>query len=667
MVASNSQPQPGDGSHKLFNFEVPAVATSRSDAEHETESSSIRSDIDTGTTAPNSPRSRYTAPSTAPSERGHLIGGSWGQDLAGPETRPPVIDLLGHESLGDPFSLHPIDRAAVGGQGFSLSPPLQDCLFAEQQDDLRRGKGFFVPIKRLEHIIREENVVQELERCFPNHSKVTIRSLASDICAIPTEQQHSYRLIFAILVLIDKADWIQDFIGEKVHDGDLPLFKIREPGKQVIRGFGREPGGKESPRRLKCFGRFPIKGLADFEEYQWVVLAPVFERPSRKDVKYYDLHDQVILPFTKESESHEVCHGGFGQVSKVQIHPEHHGFGCDNQFAIKQLNSQDEQAFMAEFDMLSKFSDDTHDHLISVLAAYRQLKYFYLIFPWAEANLVQFWVKIKPDPDFGQTVDWVAKQCEGLADGLRQIHRYESFRDMEPGELSGAGVAGAEDRTGNSTAPMKVKLFGRHGDIKPANILWFPGPNGGMLKLTDFGLSEFHTLKSRSNRSNSRIATSLTYRPPECDMKDGKISRSYDIWTLGCLYLEFITWLLGGWDLVVKFTIMRATGGSTSVPGLHVDKDNSFFELQAGGEMAKIKTSVRDFIRVQLHGHPSCSSYIHEFLNLIEKEMLVVETGDTSSDMRINCTRLHNELQKMRRKCGQERGYALTPLPTRKS
>jgi hypothetical protein len=29
------------------------------------------------------------------------------------------------------------------------------------------------------------------------------------------------------------------------------------------------------------------------------------------------------------------------------------------------------------------------------------------------------------------------------------------------------------------------------------------------------------------------------------------------MWTLGCLYLEFITWLIGGWDLVDSFAFMR--------------------------------------------------------------------------------------------------------------
>lgn len=37
------------------------------------------------------------------------------------------------------------------------------------------------------------------------------------------------------------------------------------------------------------------------------------------------------------------------------------------------------------------------------------------------------------------------------------------------------------------------------------------------------------------------------------------IRQTYDIWCLGCVYLEFITWLLGGRELQVTFAVVRAT------------------------------------------------------------------------------------------------------------
>lgn len=242
--------------------------------------------------------------------------------------------------------------------------------------------------------------------------------------------------------------------------------------------------------------------------------------------------------------------------------------------------------FKGEFEMLSKFSGDANPHLISLLAAYTYRKSFYLIFHWAGADLRKFWLEIMPNPNFKETVRWVAKQCAGLADGLMQIHRYESLPVLR-------GNAAANRTLNALEKSARIKLYGRHGDIKPANILWFPNPkdgnDGGTLKLTDFGLAEFHTLDTRSNLPKSQIAISPSYRPPEYDMVQGKISRSYDIWAMGCLYLEFIAWLLGGWDLVKAFTIMRATPVAT--PSLEL-RDYNFFELIENGKTARLKESV---------------------------------------------------------------------------
>jgi serine/threonine protein kinase len=261
------------------------------------------------------------------------------------------------------------------------------------------------------------------------------------------------------------------------------------------------------------------------------------------------------------------------------------------------------KAFKREFEMLAKFSNDAHPHLISLLAAYKQFKAFYLVFHWADADLLRFWKLIKPNPDFNhKTVVWVAEQCAGLASGLLKIHRYESV--YEPRVVSADGTLCVP---GTLTSN---RLYGRHGDIKPANILWFRDPRDaddrGTLKISDFGLAEFHTIHSRSNRPKSQVATSPSYRPPEYDMKDGTISRSYDIWTIGCLYLEFIAWLLGGWDLVKSFTIMRATPGEVLSPEL---REYTFFELEEGGETARVKQSVTKVSLGFLHSHHSFKAY----------------------------------------------------------
>jgi serine/threonine protein kinase len=207
--------------------------------------------------------------------------------------------------------------------------------------------------------------------------------------------------------------------------------------------------------------------------------------------------------------------------------------------------------------MLKMFNDNAyrHRHLITLLATYEQFRVYHLIFPCADDDLTGYWSRKEPNPSFElKTIKWVAEQCEGIAEGLHRIHKYQ---------------------TSSSKASAHEKRYGRHGDLKPENILWFSNDNGGMLMISDFGLAEYSTNHSRSYKHKSRVATSMSYRPPECDLKDGQIGQSYDIWTLGCLYLEFITWLLGGWGLVKEFEKKRM-----SFDPMWYDMDtDAFFEL----------------------------------------------------------------------------------------
>jgi serine/threonine protein kinase len=75
------------------------------------------------------------------------------------------------------------------------------------------------------------------------------------------------------------------------------------------------------------------------------------------------------------------------------------------------------------------------------------------------------------------------------------------------------------------------------------------------LKLADFGQAELNSLLSRTKPRS--VANTLTYRPPECDLQDKTIRQSYDIWCLGCVLLEFVAWMLGGKDLMEKFSFKR--------------------------------------------------------------------------------------------------------------
>lgn len=123
------------------------------------------------------------------------------------------------------------------------------------------------------------------------------------------------------------------------------------------------------------------------------------------------------------------------------------------------------------------------------------------------------------------------------------------------------------------------KQYGRHGDINPTNMLWYQAVDktgndaNGTLKLADFGQAEINTEDTKTRKRD--VANTLTYRPPECDAQPSIIRQSYDIWSLGCVYLEFIAWMLGGHKMTQKFALRR---NSPDVFLANADSD-TFFEV----------------------------------------------------------------------------------------
>ncbi|ROV96675.1 hypothetical protein VSDG_05554 [Cytospora chrysosperma] len=314
------------------------------------------------------------------------------------------------------------------------------------------------------------------------------------------------------------------------------------------------------------------------------------------------------------------------------------GSTAGQSFAVKRLKSYDRAQFKREVDMLMTFSGNAHPHLISLLATYEQFDRFYLIFPWAEADLQGYWEDRNPNPSMDHdTVLWVAEQCRGIAHGLLKIHRHQTINlsrlpleDYERiGKISEDWV---QFPTGQSLL-WQLQLFGKHGDIKPQNILWYRDlyneADRGILKITDFGLAEFKTSARNIYKLANRVTVSAPYRPPERDIEDGSIGQSHDIWALGCLYLELVAWLLGGWNLVQKFQSQRSAKDATTYH--HRADDGTFFEIKRvdedGSVVAIVKPAVTKFIE-DLHANPACTRYIHMLLDLIQMDMLIIKPKD---------------------------------------
>lgn len=294
-------------------------------------------------------------------------------------------------------------------------------------------------------------------------------------------------------------------------------------------------------------------------------------------------------------------------------------------------------------EQLNRFSGLVHPHLVTLLATFQHNDRYHFLFPYAEHALDQYWEVKEPRPPLGKTsIRWVAKQCLGIMSAIDIIH--------DPNHLM----------------PLKEKRFGRHGDIKPENILWFRSlaDPDGILVVSDMGLSSFNRDTSRSNIPNSKIPRSPGYRPPECDVMGGTVSRMYDIWTLGCLYLELLTWLIGGWELIKEFDRQRTTTNYITKSATNI-----FFDVKkygsSNGHVAQVKLEVTEVSYHpevcpvmhgssfpqwfgRLHNHERCSDFIHDFLKVIEDQMLVVLSEDKK---RSTSRHLRTQLEIMYAKC----------------
>lgn len=145
------------------------------------------------------------------------------------------------------------------------------------------------------------------------------------------------------------------------------------------------------------------------------------------------------------------------------------------------------------------------------------------------------------------------------------------------------------------------QLYGRHGDINPGNILWFnedlglAGELTGILMLSDFGQAEVTNRASKTMANE--VANTIDYRPPECDLLAVMARPTYDVWCMGCVYLELVTWMLGGNELVYEFSQSRKTRDLFEDSRL----TETFFQLEKQDLEARVRVKVKSAVTEVRH------------------------------------------------------------------
>ena len=204
-----------------------------------------------------------------------------------------------------------------------------------------------------------------------------------------------------------------------------------------------------------------------------------------------------------------------------------------------------------------------HQNIVPLLASYyldgtdssrRPTRTMHLLFPWAETDL-HAWM----------TSSTVPAPLQGLSRQERQAYIYHSMYAL----LSGLSYLHKE----------KDGLITSHHDLKPSNILVI----GQDFKIADLGRS--HLLHADEGSKTGGPLGTYEYQPPEYYQDQGnkakiRHGRAFDIWAIGCIFMELAILIVYDWKLekVSEFRRERAQYTALDRPQVAKNRelDNSF-------------------------------------------------------------------------------------------
>ncbi|KAH0443076.1 hypothetical protein CcaCcLH18_01189 [Colletotrichum camelliae] len=490
----------------------------------------------------------------------------------------------------------------------------------------------FISWPALHTIMSPETVCELLKEIFPKEKDLAIQYIHH---ISPTDfKQHGLRRIFALLIIIGKQNEILNLIkfDNDMNDSYLPVLD-------------EHSCANASTHREKQFEEFFSQqdwdddDVGNFRSRQWEVL-PMFFANQGSNVLHYKCRSGEILPLTKHKNGIEK-QGGFGEVTSYMLHEEQQSLerytrgGAKHPIVVKKFKDKvTRDDFYRESSVLRRLTLSRHgksQHLAKLLATFEIPKgpnatatNYYMMFECADMTLDDLFnkepkqVTKKLSMSEANLHDWIALQVLGLARALHVIHHYRR----------------GPDDTNDAT-------HGVHGDLKPQNILLYHGwnhsdsfedenqdlgrlPNHpGVLQITDFGQSSFHHTLTMDDIKFASLGGD--YTPPELQLRL-PVSASLDIWSLACLYLDMVTWLLKGPRGVTSFRKNRGT------VGFLLEKHNCFYSVLRGEECTSVFVSdaVLEWA-TGLYGSQRGSDFTRSLLKLILEHMLVIEKKDSES------------------------------------
>lgn len=324
------------------------------------------------------------------------------------------------------------------------------------------------------------------------------------------------------------------------------------------------------------------------------------------------------------------------------------------EIAIKQLKleinfhdpeSRTYKAWKRESKALAFFASSPHPHIVDTLFLFKHWNKEHFIFPWAKGgDLLKFMgtrldTKENQDPKF---IMEILAQLIGLAEAIELMHRQKY----------------------------------RHGDLKPENILVFTDSTTvGVWKIADLGLAKFHdrVTGDRSKPTSMNGMGTISYGAPEAStLSNSPRSRLYDIWSMGCIILQLVVFLLYGNNALADLNKKTRTP-TAQFQSLYWQERLYNKKKQKSQKTIEVHYAVLECLDKLEHDFESCksssasgTSALIDVARLVREKLLVTQVPPnrdklSSPGYRARAEEVVSELKKIQRQLRHESRSGMSP------
>ncbi|KAI1170907.1 heterokaryon incompatibility protein-domain-containing protein [Nemania sp. FL0916] len=403
-------------------------------------------------------------------------------------------------------------------------------------------------------------------------------------------------------------------------------------------------------------------GSTNFEKFlenQHSFFVPILEIGNLHQFNT-ELPNGTIMPFIWRDDKPRSGH--FSTVSEVLLHAECQKNSDQAQIcscskppiqvkhvhaALKEFRKHPDEVtegydvnatFNLEVTTLGKLEGLNHDHLIRPMSAFKLDGNHYILLEWANGGTLRdFWIHNR-DAHLqlnGKRIIEALTQLRGIIKALSTLHETKRHTKTDP-LRNGIDIPSATTNmpainlpSQNGYGDISDATHWRHGDLKPENLLVFKNSSWlGVLKIADLGLAKQHEFDTifRPDPTSTKFTT-WHYEAPEAETNTtGPRTRRYDVWSMGCIMLEFVIWLLHGYSGLQEFYDLKP-------PNHSYPRHTLYFMTQPGNDnndsIATVNSIATYWINHMLDNDPECKqrTALRDLLLLVRDRLLVVDVS----------------------------------------